>query len=49
VTAPPTFDDTTDGKCLSYTYRHSDAANTDTNTTIAAEYGSNLTGLSLHH
>ncbi len=40
----PTFDNTTDGEYFIFTYRRSDAANTDTNTTIAVEYGSNLTG-----
>ncbi len=40
----PTFDNTTDGDYFIFTYRRSDAANTDTNTTIAVEYGSNLTG-----
>jgi hypothetical protein len=41
----PTLDDTSDpdGKVL-FTYRRSDAALADTNTTITVEYGSNLSG-----
>ena len=41
----PTIDTTSDpdGKLL-FTYRRSDAANSDTNTTIAVEYGSTLAG-----
>ena len=40
----PTFDNTTDPDYFIYTYRRSDAAFADPNTTIAVQYGSALTG-----
>ena len=40
----PTFDNTTDPAYFIFTYRRSDVANTAANTTIAVQYGSNLTG-----
>lgn len=40
----PTFDNTTDANFFIFTYNRTDAANTDPNTTIVAEYGSNLNG-----
>jgi hypothetical protein len=40
----PTFDNSSDPDFFIFTYRRTDAAAADANTTIAAEYGSNLTG-----
>jgi hypothetical protein len=40
----PTFDDTSDPDFFIFTYRRTDEAAADANTTIAVEYGSNLTG-----
>ncbi len=39
----PTFNNSDPGNFV-FTYRRRDAANTDTNTTIAAQYGTNLSG-----
>ncbi|MEY4488681.1 MAG: Trifunctional nucleotide phosphoesterase protein YfkN precursor, partial [Verrucomicrobiota bacterium] len=38
----PTFDNTSDSTYFIYTYRRSDAANTDPTTTITVQYGSDL-------
>jgi autotransporter-associated beta strand protein len=40
----PTLDNTTDPDFFIFTYRRDDDANTDPNTTIKVEYGSNLAG-----
>ena len=40
----PIFDNTTDPDFFIFTYRRSDLANTDENTTIVVEYGSDLNG-----
>lgn len=40
----PTFDNTTDPNYFIFTYLRTDTANTDPNTSIAVEYGSNLVG-----
>lgn len=40
----PTFDNTSDPDFFIFNYRRTDAAAADANTTIAAEYGSDLTG-----
>ena len=40
----PTIDNTTDPDYFIFTYRRTNAANTDTNTTIMVEYGSALSG-----
>ncbi len=40
----PSFDNTTDADYFIYTYRRRDAAHTDARTTIAVEYGSDLSG-----
>ncbi|MCX6878938.1 MAG: hypothetical protein NTW21_34780 [Verrucomicrobia bacterium] len=40
----PTFDNTSDPDFFIFIFRRSDAANTDPNTTISVQYGSNLTG-----
>ncbi len=40
----PTFDNTTDANYFIFTYRRSDAANTDPSTTIVVEYGNTLSG-----
>lgn len=40
----PLSDNTTDPTYFIFTYRRADAANTDSNTTIAVEYGSDLSG-----
>ena len=40
----PIFDNTTDPDFFIFTYRRSDLANTDQNTTIVVEYGSDLNG-----
>jgi hypothetical protein len=40
----PTFDNTTDPNKFLFVYRRTDAANTDLNTAIKVEYGSDLSG-----
>jgi len=40
----PTFDNTSDPAYFIFTYRRTTAANTDANTTVKVEYGSNLSG-----
>ena len=40
----PTFDNTTDPTYFIFTYRRADSANTDPNTTITMQYGSDLSG-----
>ena len=42
VTITPTFDNTSDPDFFIFTYRRSDEANDDPNTTIAVKYGSDL-------
>jgi hypothetical protein len=40
----PVIDNTSDPDFFTFTYRRADKANTDTNTSIAVEYGNNLNG-----